>query len=177
MLLFLCHGQAAARNDGPCSGLPLLKAAISRLPEDQRFPCDPRHVIVIRDIAGFLRDHPEIANRADLRWKAEHAMAFTIGPSWPVFINLSSHRALPDAYDRGLSWVAYMFAGVLAHERVHAEGNLSEAAGLAAELEFDKRFRAKGKLPLEFDLPALQNQCRQALDAEQRADWRDQLHQ
>ena len=147
----------------------MLKTAISRLPEDQQFPCDPRHVIVIRDIAGFLRDHPEIAGRADLRWKAEHAMAFTIGPSWPVYINLSSHRALPDAYDRGFSWAAYMFAGVLAHERVHAMGDLSEAAGLAAEFELDKRFRAEGKLPLEFDLPGLENQYRQALEAERPA--------
>jgi len=62
-----------------------------------------------------------------------------------------------------------MFAGVLAHERVHAMGDLSEAAGLAPEFELDKRFRAEGKLPLEFDLPGLENQYRQALEAERPA--------
>ena len=106
-------GQAKARNEEPCSESRLLKTAMSRLPEDQRFPCDPRHVMVIRDIVSFLKDHSEIANRADLRWKAEHAMAFTIGPSWPV----------------------YMFAGVLAHEIVRAAGNLRDGARITSQLK------------------------------------------
>ena len=159
----------AKSGSSPCGDIPLLKASMSRLPAAQRFPCDSEHVVVIRDIQDFLRTHPEISARADLRWKAEHAMAFTVGPVWPVYINLSSHRTLADAYQRGLDWVACVFAGVLAHERVHATGTISESAGLAAEFELDSRFRAEGRLPVEFDLQGLERQCREAKELERQA--------
>ena len=161
--------QAAQRKDGACEEIHLLRAAMSQLPEQLRFPCDAEHVTVIRDVRSFLNEHPDIAADPELRRKAEHAMAFTVRASWPLYINLTSHRALPDAYDRGLSWVACVFAAVLAHERVHAMGNASEAAGLAAELALDKSFRAEGKLPAAaFDLAGLEKQWREALEAERR---------
>lgn len=166
LALSMLPGKTAARKQPACGDIPLLKAAMSQLPDDLRFPCDPEHLIVIRDLRAFLQDHPDIAADGNLRWKAEHAMAFTVGASWPVYINLTSHRTLPDAYDRGLVWIACVFAGVLAHERIHALGDPSEAMGLAAELSLAKRFHAAGKLPADFDVAGLERQWRDAAAAE-----------
>jgi hypothetical protein len=68
----------------------------------------------------------------------------------------------------GEYWVAYPVAGVLAHERIHAMGDLSEAAALLEELRLDRRFRDEGKLPKTFDLDGLQQQYLEALAEERR---------
>ena len=141
---------------------------MSRLPAESQFPCDAAHVRVIPDIGSFLKEHPEIAANASSRWKVEHAIAFTVDAEWPVYINLSSHQSLTDAYRR-VDRLAYVFSAVLAHERVHATGNSSEAAGLLAEFRLDQRFRAEGKLPAEFDLRGLERQFQEALEAERAA--------
>jgi hypothetical protein len=149
-----------------CTVIPLVSAAWSLLPPEQRFPCDSEHLVVIRDLAKFLRAHPDIAANAALLEKARHAFAFSISATWPIYINLDSHQSLGDAYTNSQRWVAFAVAGVLAHERVHAMGNLSESAALLAELRLDKCFRNEGKLPTAFDMPGLERQYIDALDKE-----------
>jgi hypothetical protein len=149
-----------------CTSNPLVAAAWRHLPSDQRFPCDPDHIVLVHDFAGFLKTHPDIAGRPDLREKARNAFAFSISATWPIYINLDSHRPLLDAYITSRPWVAFAIAGVLAHERVHAAGDLSEAAGLLAEYELDRGFREQGKLPREFDLEGMKEQYLDALNQE-----------
>lgn len=152
-----------------CTSNPLVAAAWRQLPSDQRFPCDSEHIVLIHDFAGFLKAHPDIAARPDLCEKARNAFAFSISATWPIYINLDSHRQLVDAYVTSRTWVAFAIAGVLAHERVHANGELSEAAGLLAEYELDRAFREQGKLPREFDLEGMKEQYRDALNQEARS--------
>jgi hypothetical protein len=147
-----------------CTSNPLVAAAWRRLPSDQRFPCDAEHVVLVPDFARFLESHADIAARPDLREKARHAFAFSISATWPIYINLDSHRPLVNAFLTSRPWIAFAIAGVLAHERVHATGTLSESAGLFAEYELDRRFSEQGKLPREFDLQALKAQYRNALN-------------
>jgi hypothetical protein len=154
----------------PCTLNPLVAAAWRELPSDQRFPCDGEHIVLVPDFTGFLKAHPDIAARPDLREKARHAFAFSISATWPIYINLDSHQPLIDAFLTSRPWIAFAIAGVLAHERVHATGTLSESRGLLAEYELDCRFRERGKLPREFDLEGLRKQYREALDREGQGD-------
>jgi hypothetical protein len=152
----------------PCTLNPLVAAAWRELPSDQRFPCDAEHIVLVPDFAGFLKAHPDIAARPDLREKARHAFAFSISSTWPIYINLDSHQPLVHAFLTSRPWIAFAIAGVLAHERVHATGTLSESRGLSAEYELDRRFREQGKLPREFDLEGMKKQCREALNQEEQ---------
>ena len=141
----------------PCSQVPLLAAAWKALPAEQRFPCDAEHVVVVKNYAAFLDEHPELAANAALRERGRHAMAFVISAAWPIYINLDGHQDFVDSY-RENPWVAFPMAGMLAHERVHATGEGSEAAGLRAELALDRRFRESGKLPAAFNLILMERQ-------------------
>lgn len=167
LIPLLSYGQQKPDRPTMCGEIALIQSALNHLPPELQFPCDANHVRVIQNLASFLKSHPEIAANARVRATMEGSIAFTVGPAWPVYINLSSHQALFEAYrPGGMDWLTYVFAAVLAHERVHATGNLSEAAGLFAEFQLDQRFRAEGKLPAAFDLQGLQRQFQQALKTE-----------
>ena len=157
---------AAPKDSARCSQVPLIHAAWKVLPPELSFPCDPAHLVVIRDFESFLADHPDLAANALLRERARHAFAFTITPAWPIYVNLGPHQASADAFNRSQPWVAFAIAAVLAHERVHATGNLSEAAGLLAEFQLDQRFQSQRNLPPAFDLHQLEQQYRAALAQE-----------
>jgi transcriptional regulator with XRE-family HTH domain len=148
-----------------CGDIPLISAAWNALPAELRLPCDPEHLVVIRDYDAFLKTHPDLAANATLRERARQAFAFTITAAWPVYINLGPHQSITGAFDRS-PWIAFAIAGVLVHERVHAMGNLSEAAGLQAEFQLDQRFQSEGKLPEAFDIRGLERQYRDALNQE-----------
>jgi hypothetical protein len=149
-----------------CSDIPLISAAWNSLPAERRFPCDPDHLAVILDFEAFLKAHPDLAANATLRERGRQAFAFTITASWPIYINLGPHQAIADAYNGSQRWIAFAIAGVLAHERVHAMGDLSEAAGLLAEFQLDQRFQSEGRLPTVFDIRGLERQYRDALSQE-----------
>jgi len=157
------HVNAHGRTE--CGDIPLVSAAWRALPPERVLPCDPNHLVVIQDYPAFLKTHPDLASHAILRERARHAFAFTITAAWPIYINLCSHLAIVDAYKRH-PWVAFMVAGVLAHETVHAMGNLSEASGLLTELQLDKRFQSEGHLPETFDILGLELQYREAVRQE-----------
>jgi hypothetical protein len=142
-------------------------AAWKQLPSRQRFPCDSKHLEVIRDYPAFLQKHPDFGKTDALREKGRQAIAFSAG-DWPVYINLDGHEALFNRFQMGESWIAYPVAGVLAHERIHALGNLSESAGLHEELLLDQRFRREGKLPESFDLDRLEQQYLEAVARERK---------
>jgi hypothetical protein len=149
-----------------CGDIPLISAAWNSLPPEQGFPCDPDHLAVILDYESFLKAHPDLAASAALREKGRHAFAFSLSGAWPIYINVGLHPALADAFNHSQRWVAFAIAGVLAHERVHAMGNLSEVAGLLAEFQLDKRFQREGKLPQAFDIRVLEQQYHEALNQE-----------
>jgi hypothetical protein len=154
-----CWAQNQTQSKKPCSQIPLLAAAWKALPLEQRFPCDPEHLAIVEDYAAFLEGHPDVAADPVLREKGRHAIAFVVSMSWPIYINLDSHRQMVEAY-RSNSWMAFAVAAMLVHERVHATGEASEAAGLRAELSLDQRFRKAGKLPARFDLRGMEQQVR-----------------
>jgi hypothetical protein len=166
--ILLLWGTAHFANAERCTENPLIDAAWHRLPPDLRFPCDSGHLELVPDFAGFLTAHPDIAARPDLHEKARHAFAFSISATWPIYINLDSHQPLVNAFVTSRPWIAFAIAGVLAHERIHANGELSEAAGLLAEYELDRRFWEQGKLPREFDLEGMREQYRDALNQEEK---------
>jgi hypothetical protein len=161
-------GAAAPYKAQPetCTSNPLVAAAWRHLPSDQRFPCDSGHIVLVPDFAGFLKARHDIAGREDLREKARNAFAFSISAAGPIYINLDSHQRLVDSYITSRPWIAFAIAGVLAHEIVHAKGELSEAAGLLAEYELDRAFREQEKLPREFDLEGMKEQYLDALNQE-----------
>ena len=149
-----------------CGDIPLLSAAWNSLPPEQGFPCDSDHLVVILDYEAFLKGHAGLSRNTTLRERARHAFAFTITAAWPIYINLGPHQAIADAFDRSQPWIAFAVAGVLAHEKTHAMGDLSEAAGLLAEWQLDQRFQSEGKLPKLFDIRGLERQYREVLGQE-----------
>jgi hypothetical protein len=157
------HVNAYGRTE--CGDIPLISAAWRALPPERVLPCDPNHLVVILDFPAFLKTHPDLASHAILRERTRQAFAFTITAAWPIYINLGSHLTIVDAYKR-YPWVAFMVAGVLAHETVHAMGNLSEASGLLTEFQLDRRFQREGQLPETFDIPGLELQYREAVRQE-----------
>jgi hypothetical protein len=169
LVILILAAPCAARHDkAGCATIPLIRSAWNQLPADQRFPCDPDHLVVILDLQDFLKTHENIAVNKQLREKARHAIAFTISSAWPIYVNLESHKPLVDAYMDSQRWIMFMIAGVLAHERVHAMGTASESAALHAELELDTIFWKLGKLPNSFDLLLLERQYADALARERK---------
>jgi hypothetical protein len=159
-----------ARELSACDEVPIIRAAWEALPANVWFPCDSHHIVVVRDYAAFLRSHQDLASNWELREKGRKAFAFVILPySWPIYINLDGHQDVPIAYTLGNTWIAAALAGVLAHERVHAMGNSSEAAGLQEEMRLDIAFLLEGRLPPTFNIAKLEEQYRAAVTAERTA--------
>ena len=148
-----------------CTEVPVIQAAWKQLPAEHRFPCDAEHVVVIRDLATFLKDHPFIAGDGILRDRALHAFAFCLTPKWPIYINLDSHPVFEKSFAQS-PWVALVVAGVLVHESVHANGDARESSALLAEYRLARRYRDEGRLPISFDLAGLEGQYEEARASE-----------
>lgn len=151
----------------PCASNPLLAAAFDALPTEQQVPCDDAHVVIVRKFTAFLESRPDLAADAEKRERARQAVAFVLDKTWPIYVNLDGHMGLFEAY-AAKRWVRFLVSGMLAHEIVHANGEPSESAGLRAELQLDRRFQKEGKLPPEFNIRLLEEQVRQAEQAEGR---------
>jgi hypothetical protein len=145
----------------------LLRQGLKLLPNESSFPFDSSHLVVIENYADFIKAHPELQARPDLQQGGKELYAFTISQSWPIYFNFDGHEILTEAYSRaGGQWVAYLVAAVLTHEAVHARGDPRESAALSEELKLDRFFYSQKKLPLNFDLAALAEQYRAALEEE-----------
>ncbi len=148
-----------------CTDVPVIQAAWKQLPKERRFPCDAEHLVVIRNLALFLKDHPNIAADGYLRERAVHAFAFCLTPKWPIYINLDTHPVFENSFAQS-PWIALVVAGVLVHESVHANGDARESSALLEEYRTAKAYQTQGRLPESFDVMGLEKQYREALAKE-----------
>ena len=160
-LLWAPAGAAASLDDR------LLSDALGLLPPLWSFPFDSGHLVVIEDYGEFSKAHPELGTRSDLQDRGRPLYAFTIGQSWPIYVNFEGHHILTKAYARPDGhWVAYFIAGVLVHEAVHARGDARESTALLEELILDRGFKRIGKLPAAVDTAKLAEQYLSAVEEE-----------
>ena len=164
-MLLICTSVAVAQNRNH----DLLRQGLKLIPSHSSFPFDSGHLVVIEHYTDFIKAHPELQARPDLQQSGKQLYAFTISQSWPIYFNFEGHEILTEAYSRpGGEWVAYLVAAVLTHEAVHARGDSRESAALSEELKLDRLFYSQKKLPLHFDMAALMEQYRAALEEERR---------
>ena len=169
MLALLTSQAAFGGSPSGCTDEPVVNAGWHELPAALRFPCDAQHLIVVRDYAAFLKNHPAIASNDVLRENGRHAIGLTLSATWPIYINLDGHRVLPNRFDQGIYHMAYAMAGILVHERVHAMGTLSESAAMLEEYRLAEVFQMENKLtPLVFNFRALHRNYVRALVEELR---------
>ena len=108
-------------------------------------------LIVIRDINRYL-DYKGVVDKTQRDVIKRYRAAFTLDEQWPIYINGES-ELFSLAESRSLTPVdplVYKLAGLIAHERVHAEGEPSEKKAIEEETRILQIFVVRGLLEMDW---------------------------
>jgi hypothetical protein len=134
---------------------PVLKAAIKELvrhsPEKQTVEVLTMRLIVLLDMNRYL-DYKRLADPKQRDLIKRFKTAFTLDEHWPIYINGESelYAAAEARLSEGDSPAVYKLAAVLAHERVHAEGEPSETKAIEEEIRVLEVFAGRRLVVLEW---------------------------
>jgi hypothetical protein len=108
-------------------------------------------LIVIVDMNRYL-DYKRVLDPSQRDLIKRFKTAFTLDEQWPVYINGESdlYAAAEARSARGDDPVVYKLAAVIAHERIHAEGEPSEAKAMGEEIRILEVFVGRRLVELDW---------------------------
>lgn len=134
---------------------PAMRTAIEELvrlsPEKQTVEVLTTRLIVVLDMNRYL-DYKRVADPKQRDLIKRFKTAFTLDEHWPIYINGESelYAAAEARSSEGDNPADYKLAAVLAHERVHAEGEPSETKAIEEEIKVLDVFVGRRQLELEW---------------------------
>ncbi|HSB09454.1 MAG TPA: hypothetical protein VLM38_08055 [Blastocatellia bacterium] len=138
------------------AGLPAsIKCAVKELvrltPEKQTVEELSYQLIVVLDMNRYL-DYKGVRDRRQRDLIKRLKTAFTLDQQWPIYINGESdlYSAITARQSSVEDPVVYKLAGVIAHERVHAQGESSEVKAIEEEIRILEIFVVQSLVELEW---------------------------
>lgn len=132
-----------------------LKSAVKELvrlsPKKQTVENLSSRLIVILDMNVYL-NYKGVVDPKQRDLIKRFKTAFTLNEQWPIYINGESdlYAAAEARSASGEDPVVYKLAAVIAHERVHAEGEPSEAKAIEEEIRILQIFVVRRLVELEW---------------------------
>ena len=133
---------------------PTVKSAVRELvtlsPERQTAADLTDRLILIRDMNRFL-DYKGVADRRQ-RDSIKRKAAFTIDEQWPIYLagDNDLFAAADPRSSREEGPIIYKLAAVIAHERIHAQGEPSEIKAIEEEITVLEVFVVRRLVELEW---------------------------
>lgn len=108
-------------------------------------------LIVIRDMNRYL-DYKRVVDARQRDLIKRFKTAFTLDEKWPIYVNSECDLyAAAEARSASVETaVVYKLAAVIAHERVHAEGESSEAKAIEEEIRILEVFVIRRLVELDW---------------------------
>ena len=108
-------------------------------------------LIVIRDMNRYL-DYMGILDKTQRDVIKRYKTAFTINEQWPIYINGESelYSAAESRFFPPADMLVYKFVAVIAHEKVHAEGEPSEIKAIEGETRILQIFVTRGLVEVDW---------------------------